>query len=107
MREWHTQLQEVNDDLINSYNIRCSNHNELLEILKQINLTIQKAARLRGEWLFYEIFSSYILKFHVRFFDIFFFPVGQNKADVVNLSRSALQSNNLHSLLKIVRTGEA
>lgn len=49
MREWHTQLQEVNDDLINSYNIRCSNHNELLDILKQINLTIQKAARLRGE----------------------------------------------------------
>ncbi|XP_026277925.1 Bardet-Biedl syndrome 2 protein homolog [Frankliniella occidentalis] len=80
MRDWHSQLKEVNDDLINSYNIRCSNHNELLDILKQINLTIQKAARLR---------------------------VGQSKADVVNLSRSALQSNNLHSLMKIVRTGEA
>lgn len=51
MREWHVQLKEVNDDLINSYNVRCTNHSELLEILKQINLTIQKAARLRGQCL--------------------------------------------------------
>jgi len=40
-------------------------------------------------------------------YQICFLSVGQKKADIVSLGKVALQSNNLHSLLKIMRTGEA
>ena len=48
MRKWYSQLYDINRDLIASYNIRCNNHKELMETLKQVNQIIQKAARLRG-----------------------------------------------------------
>ena len=49
MRKWYMELNDVNTDLIRGYNIRCKNHQELLEALKQMNVVIQKMARLRGE----------------------------------------------------------
>jgi hypothetical protein len=49
MRKWYLELNDVNTDLIRSYNIRCKNHQELLDALKQLNVIIQKAARLRGK----------------------------------------------------------
>ena len=48
MRKWYSQLYDINRDLIASYNIRCNNHKELMETLKNVNQIIQKAARLRG-----------------------------------------------------------
>lgn len=49
MRKWYLELNEVNTDLIRGYNIRCKNHQELLDALKELNVIIQKAARLRGK----------------------------------------------------------
>ncbi|XP_069693259.1 BBSome complex member BBS2-like [Periplaneta americana] len=80
MRKWYLELNDVNTDLVRGYNIRCKNHQELLDALKQLNIIIQRTARLR---------------------------VGKYKTDVVNLCRLALKNNNLNSLVKIMRTGEA
>ena len=49
MRKWYTQLYDINRDLISGYKIRCHNHQELMETLKEVNQVIQKAGRLRGE----------------------------------------------------------
>ena len=50
MRKWYSQLYDINRDLIAGYKIRCNNHSELMDTLKQVNQIIQKAARLRGKW---------------------------------------------------------
>ena len=50
MRKWYLELHDVNTDLIRGYNIRCKNHQELLDALKQLNVVIQKAAQLRGKY---------------------------------------------------------
>lgn len=49
MRRGYSELYNMNRDLINGYTIRCSNHQELLACLKQLNQVIQKAGRLRGK----------------------------------------------------------
>lgn len=49
MKHWYRELYNLNKDLISGYKIRCNNHQELLNCLKQVNQTIQKAGRLRGE----------------------------------------------------------
>lgn len=41
-------LFNFNKDLINGYKVRCNNHTELLNCLKQLNQIIQKAGKLRG-----------------------------------------------------------
>ena len=51
MRKGYMELYDLNRDLINGYKIRCTNHNELLSCLKQVNQIIQKAGRLRGKTL--------------------------------------------------------
>ena len=50
MRKWYSQLYDINRDLIAGYKIRCNNHSELMDTLKQVNQIIQKAARLRGNY---------------------------------------------------------
>ena len=50
MRKWYLELSDLNTDLIRGYNIRCKNHQELLDALKQLNVIIQKAAQLRGKY---------------------------------------------------------
>ncbi|KAG1682561.1 Bardet-Biedl syndrome 2 [Nymphon striatum] len=49
MKKWYMELYNMNKDLINRYNIRCNNHQDLVSNLKQINLTVQKAGRLRED----------------------------------------------------------
>ena len=49
MRKGYMELYDLNRDLINGYMIRCNNHTELLNHLKQVNQYIQKAGRLRGK----------------------------------------------------------
>ncbi|MPC23799.1 Bardet-Biedl syndrome 2 [Portunus trituberculatus] len=50
MRHWYRELYNLNKDLISGYKIRCNNHQELLNCLKQVNQTIQKAGRLRDPY---------------------------------------------------------
>lgn len=78
MRRGYSELYNMNRDLINGYTIRCSNHQELLACLKQLNQVIQKAGRLR---------------------------VGKYKTQVVSACRAAIKSNNVSALFKIMKTG--
>ncbi|ESO97302.1 hypothetical protein LOTGIDRAFT_214128 [Lottia gigantea] len=78
MRRGYMDLYDLNRDLINGYKIRCTNHQELVTCLKQVNQIIQKAGRLR---------------------------VGKYKTQVVNSCRAAIKNNNVSSLYKIIRTG--
>jgi hypothetical protein len=55
MKRNYAELMNMNRDLINGYKIRCTNHDELLKNVKDLNLTIQKAGNLRG-LLIYECF---------------------------------------------------
>ena len=48
VRKWYNDLSEINKDLIMSYNIRYNNHKEIMNVLKEINVIIQRCARLRG-----------------------------------------------------------
>ena len=80
MRKWYSQLYDLNRDLIAGYKIRCNNHQELMDTLKQVNQTIQKAGRLR---------------------------VGKSKAKVKSDCRNAIKGSNVNILIKVMRTGES
>merc|ERR1712232_524263 len=72
-------LQQTNSDLIAEYNKRANNHQQLLAQLKEVNMMIQKAAKLR---------------------------VGSAKTRVVGACRQAIKKNNIHELFQIIRTGQ-
>ncbi|XP_041460099.1 Bardet-Biedl syndrome 2 protein homolog [Lytechinus variegatus] len=78
MRRGYMELFDLNRDLVNGYKIRCSNHQELLNCLKLVNQTIQKAGQLR---------------------------VGKFKTQVVSSCRQAIKENNISALFKIIKTG--
>ena len=59
MRKWYTQLYDINRDLISGYKIRCHNHQELMETLKEVNQVIQKAGRLRGKRVLLGFFCAF------------------------------------------------
>ncbi|XP_070565580.1 BBSome complex member BBS2-like [Ptychodera flava] len=80
MRKGYMELYDLNRDLINGYKIRCSNHNELLNCLKLVNQTIQKAGRLR---------------------------VGKYKTQVITSCRAAIKNNNIQALFKIIKAGSS
>ena len=80
MRKWCTQLYDINKDLVAGYKIRCNNHSELMETLKQVNQVIQKAARLR---------------------------LGKSKSVVISECRNSIKANNINQLVKVIRTGVA
>merc|ERR1719373_1272946 len=71
-------LQHTNGDLIAEYSKRATNHQQLLTQLKEVNMMIQKASKLR---------------------------VGTPKTRVVSSCRQAIKKNNIHELFQIIRTG--
>jgi len=78
MRKAYMELFDLNRDLINGYQIRCNNHEELLSSLKIVNQTIQRAANLR---------------------------VGKTKSAIITACRSAIKANNVNALFKIIKSG--
>lgn len=78
MKKVFSNLQQTNSDLIAEYNKRANNHTQLLSQLKEVNMMIQKAAKLR---------------------------VGTPKTRVVSSCRQAIKKNNIHELFQIIRTG--
>jgi len=72
-------LPSCRRDLINEHDKRATNHQELLSNLKEVNLMIQRAARLR---------------------------VGTPKTKVVTACRNAIKNNNMGMLFKIIRDGD-
>ena len=77
-RKWSSQLYDINRDLVSQYKIRCNNHQELMETLKEVNQIIQKAARLR---------------------------IGRSKATVISECRNSIKTNNINQLVKVIKTG--
>ena len=58
MRKRLVQLKNVNVDLIREHEIRTNSYKELTSNLKQLNLGVQHAARLRGHSHFPYSFPS-------------------------------------------------
>ena len=77
-RKWSSQLYDINRDLVSQYKIRCNNHQQLMETLKEVNQIIQKAARLR---------------------------IGRSKSTVISECRNSIKTNNIHQLVKVIKTG--
>ena len=53
MKKWYNQLYDINQDLVSGYKIRVNNNQELMDTLKDVNLIIQRAGRLRGKNFLY------------------------------------------------------
>lgn len=79
MRKYYRQLYDLNRDLVTEHDKRATNHTELLKNLKEVNLMIQRAARLRA---------------------------GGPKTRVVTACRTAIKFNNMTALFKIIREGD-
>merc|ERR1719326_1557220 len=79
LKKVFSSLQQTNSDLIAEYNKRANNHQQLLGQLKEVNMMIQKAAKLR---------------------------VGTPKTRVVSSCRQAIKKNNIHELFQIMKTGQ-
>lgn len=78
MKQVFQSLQQTNSELIAEYTKRANNHKELLAQLKEVNMMIQKASKLR---------------------------VGNAKTRVVAACRQAIKNNNIHELFQIIKTG--
>merc|ERR1719335_884264 len=79
LKKVFSNLQQTNTDLIAEYNKRANNQQQLLAQLKEVNMMIQKAAKLR---------------------------MGTPKTRVVSSCRQAIKKNNIHELFQIIRTGQ-
>ena len=51
MKQRYIDLLNLNRDCINGYQIRCTNHEELVKNLRFLNQFIQKAGNLRSKLL--------------------------------------------------------
>ena len=80
MRAAYAELYTLNAQLMGEYAKRANNHEQLLAALKDVNHMIQKAARLR---------------------------VGTAKTRIVAACRAAIKDNSIHSLFKIIKSGQA
>uniref|UniRef100_A0A8D9F590 Bardet-Biedl syndrome 2 protein n=1 Tax=Cacopsylla melanoneura TaxID=428564 RepID=A0A8D9F590_9HEMI len=78
MRDFYIQLKQQNEEVIQNYKVRCSEHEQYLDNLRHINNIIQQAARLR---------------------------VGSYKTELIQKCRTALMNLNAKSLIKIIQTG--
>ncbi len=78
MRRAYTELNAMNNQLIQNYNTRSQNHETLLAALKEVNQMIQKAANLR---------------------------LGKHKSRVISDCRTAVKNNNMASLFRIIKHG--
>ena len=79
MRRYYSELFTLNNQLMGEYTKRSTNHQALLDALKEVNNMIQLAARLR---------------------------FGNAKATVIAACRKAIKNNNIHALFYIVKTGK-
>lgn len=80
MKQAYASLMDVNADLMREYVKRANNHAELLERLKEVNQTIQKAARLR---------------------------VGEAKGRIIISSRQAVKANDIAQLISVLQSGNS
>jgi Bardet-Biedl syndrome 2 protein len=74
----YRELSALNQDLLRTYQIRCTNHEELLRCLKIVNKHIQQAAKLR---------------------------VGTPKTAIIAGCRQAIKSNDVDALFRLIKFG--
>jgi len=78
MKRMYGSLYEVNRELMGEFMKRSNNYTELLAVLKEVNVMIQKASKFR---------------------------IGQPKTTLVTECRNAIKSNQMQTLPNIIRTG--
>jgi Bardet-Biedl syndrome 2 protein len=76
MKKMYASVYELNRELLGETIKRSNNHNELVASLKEVNVMIQRAGRLR---------------------------VGPSKAAVIHECREAIRSKNIHQLFSIIQ----
>lgn len=64
MRKRLMQLKSINGDLIREHEIRLNSHRELAASLKELNIGVQRASRLRSNFIYITILSYKIYKCH-------------------------------------------
>ena len=102
MKKWYNQLYDINQDLVSGYKIRVNNNQELMETLKDVNMIIQRAGRLRGKKeLSYKLTTGGFNTLS------FFILAGKSKTKVITDCRNAIKTNNVNLLQKVIRNGEA
>lgn len=79
MRRAYAELFTLNNTLMGEFAKRATNHKQLLESLKVVNSTIQKAARLRN---------------------------GSAKTRIITACRAAVKKNNLALLFQVIKQGQ-
>lgn len=99
MRKRLVQLKNVNMDLIKEHEIRMKSYRDLAANLKELNLGVQRAARLRGKPAI--LFFVSVNQGTTPFLD--FILVGKNASNTVAHCRSAIQDNNPKALLLAIR----
>ena len=80
MRRAYGNLFALNRELIAEHQKRANNHTELLALLREVNAMIQRCAKLR---------------------------VGSARTRIVSACRTAIKTNNIQSLFKLLKTGAA
>jgi len=80
MKKGYQELQDLNRELIDGYQLRCTNHQELVKSVKMINQIIQKAAQLR---------------------------VGRYQTQVISQCREAFKNSQVSALCKIIQVGSS
>lgn len=78
MKRGYSELYDLNRDIVNGYHIRCTNHTELVECLRLVNKSIQRAGNLR---------------------------VGKHKTNIIAGCREAVKRNDSAGLVKIMKVG--
>jgi len=104
MRKRLVQLKTINGDLIREHEIRVNSHRELATSLKELNVGVQRATRLRGRIVaFAKDVMPYKLHYHVPF--AFIVAVGKAAANAMARCRAAIQDENPKALVLAIKHG--
>lgn len=116
MKEMYTDLFDLNHEQIREYQVRNTNHQELMKKLKEVNNIIQHASKLRG-LIGFTIFLMVTIRdlfpiplfllLFLLFYSMFVNVAGDAKSRVVNECRKAIKNNNMQQLFSIIRYGKA
>jgi Bardet-Biedl syndrome 2 protein len=106
MRKRLIQLKTINGDLIREHEIRVNSHRELADSLKELNVGVQCAARLRGRIIAFtntEDIMFYKLQNHIP--SAFILAVGKAASNAMARCRTAIQDENSKALALAIRHG--
>lgn len=102
MRKRLHQLKTINGDLIRAHEFRVNSRKELALTLKELNVGVRYAARLRGK-----IFYNFVLirPFNVQYYLFLTALVGHAATSTVTRCRAAIQEENTRALVTALQNG--